>query len=68
VADHCPILLEKDREPAAVIISLEEFRKALRRHGGRPSAQGDVDWIKSAGLKAPKGASTLDLIRELRGS
>lgn len=51
-----PIVIERNRKPAAVIISLEEFRKRF------------VDRIKRAGLRTPKGLSTLDLLRELRGS
>lgn len=63
-----PILLEKDRKPAAVIISLEEFRKRFVDTEADRLRKEMVDRIKSAGLTTPKGVSTLDLLRELRGS
>lgn len=63
-----PILLEKDRKPAAVIISLEEFRKRFVDTEADRLRKEMVDRIKSAGLKTPRGVSTLDLLRELRGS
>lgn len=63
-----PILLEKDRKPAAVIISLEEFRKRFVDTEADRLRKEMVDRIKGAGLTTPKGVSTLDLLRELRGS
>jgi PHD/YefM family antitoxin component YafN of YafNO toxin-antitoxin module len=63
-----PILLEKDRKPAAVIISLEEFRKRFVDTEADRLRKEMVDRIKGAGVRTPKGVSTLDLLRELRGS
>lgn len=63
-----PILLEKDRKPAAVLISIEEFRKRFVDKEADRLRKEVVDRIKGAGLRTPKGVSTLDLLRELRGS
>jgi len=63
-----PILLEKDRKPAAVIISLEEYRKRFVDVEADQQRREIVERIKAANLRPPKGRTTLDLIRELRGS
>jgi len=63
-----PIVIERNRKPAAVIISLEEFRKRLVDTEADRLRKETVDRIKRAGLRTPKGLSTLDLLRELRGS
>jgi prevent-host-death family protein len=63
-----PILLEKNRVPAAVIITLEEYRKRFVDTEADRLRKEMVDRIKAAGLTTPKGVSTLDLLRELRGS
>ncbi|MBI5505105.1 MAG: type II toxin-antitoxin system Phd/YefM family antitoxin [Deltaproteobacteria bacterium] len=62
-----PILLEKDRQPVAVIISLEDYRKRFVDVEADQLRREMVERIKSAGLRTPKGISTLDLVRELRG-
>ncbi len=62
-----PILLEKDRQPAAVIISLEDYRKRFVDVEADQLRREMVDRIKSAGVRTPKGVATLDLVRELRG-
>ena len=63
-----PILLEKDRKPAAVIISLEEYRKRFVDVEADALRREVVDRIKAAQLTMPKGRSSLDVIREVRGA
>jgi prevent-host-death family protein len=62
-----PILLEKDRKPAAVIISLEDYRKRFVDVEADRLRAEMVERIKQAGLRTPKGVSSLDLLREVRG-
>lgn len=63
-----PILLEKDRKPAAVIISLEDYRtRFVDVEADRLRAE-MVERIKQAELRTPKGVSSLDLLREIRGA
>lgn len=62
-----PILLEKDRKPAAVIISLDDYRKRFVDVEADERRREMVERIKHAGLKLPNGASSIDLLREVRG-
>ena len=63
-----PILLEKDRKPAAVIISLDDYRtRFVDVEADRLRAE-MVERIKQAELRTPKGVSSLDLLREMRGA
>jgi len=61
-----PILLEKDRKPAAVIISLEDYRTRFVDIEADRRRRDTVERIKSAVLRTPKGSSTLDILREVR--
>jgi prevent-host-death family protein len=63
-----PILVEKDRKPAAVIISLEDYRKRFVDVEADRLRAEVVERIKRAELRTPKGVSSLDLVRELRGA
>jgi len=63
-----PILLEKDRKPAAVIISLEDYRTRFVDVEADRRRTEMVERIKAAALRPPKGHTTLDLLRELRRS
>ena len=63
-----PILLEKDRKPAAVIISLEDFRTRFVDVEADSLRREMVERIRDARLKTPQSKTTLDLLRELRGS
>ncbi|MFM7142040.1 MAG: type II toxin-antitoxin system Phd/YefM family antitoxin [Alphaproteobacteria bacterium] len=65
--DGSPILLEKDRKPAAVIISLEDYRKRFVDVDADERRREMVERIKSARLTTPRGVSSLDLLREVRG-
>ncbi len=62
-----PILLEKDRKPAAVIISLEDYRTRFVDVEADRRRIETVERIKRAALRTPKGSSTLDILREVRG-
>ena len=62
-----PILLEKDRKPAAVIISLEDYRTRFVDIEADRQRVETVERIKKATLRPPKGSSTLDVVREVRG-
>jgi PHD/YefM family antitoxin component YafN of YafNO toxin-antitoxin module len=62
-----PILLEKDRKPAAVIISLHDYRTRFVDVEADQRRAEMVERIKQAGLRTPKGVSSLDLLREVRG-
>lgn len=61
-----PILLEKDRKPAAVIISLEDYRTRFVDVEADRRRTEMVDRIKAAALRTPKGVSSLDMLREVR--
>jgi len=63
-----PILLEKDRKPAAVIISLEDYRKRFVDVDADEVRKEMIRRIKDAGLRTPKGVSSLDLLRGVRGA
>lgn len=63
-----PILLEKDRKPAAVIISLEDYRTRFVDVEADRRRVEVVDRIKSATLRAPKGRTGLDVLRAVRGA
>lgn len=63
-----PILVEQNRKPAAVLISLKDY------HGRFVDLEADrqrreiVERIKRAAIKLPKGKTALDIIREIRAS
>jgi prevent-host-death family protein len=61
-----PILIEKNREPAAVLISLDDYKKRFVDLDADDKRKTLVDTIKQQNLSLPKGVSSLDLIRELR--
>lgn len=62
-----PILLEKDRKPAAVIISLEDYRKRFVDIEADQIRAEMVERIKQAELRTPHGTTSLDMLREARG-
>jgi prevent-host-death family protein len=63
-----PILVEKGREPVAVLISIEEYKKRFVDIGADIMRRELVNKIRSANIKLPQGKSSLDIIRELRSS
>ena len=61
--DGEPILVEKDRKPAAVLISLEDYQKRFADKDADAARSEIIALITGARLKLPKGKSSLDLIR-----
>lgn len=61
-----PILIERNRHPAAVLISIEEYQKRFVDHDADQQREIMVAKIKSAKAKLPAGKTSLDLIREMR--
>lgn len=61
-----PILLEKDRKPVAVLISLEEYKRRFVDVDADILRREIVEEIKKTNLKLPKNSSSLDLLRTLR--
>jgi PHD/YefM family antitoxin component YafN of YafNO toxin-antitoxin module len=63
-----PVLLEKDRKPAAVIISLEDYRTRFVDMEADRKRIELVEQIKRATFRAPKGRTAADMLREVRGA
>lgn len=61
-----PILLEKDRVPVGVIISIEDYKKRFVDLDADIARKKIVAEIKAAQIALPKNTSSLDLIRSLR--
>lgn len=61
-----PILLEKDRKPVAVIISLEDYQKRFVDYAADQKREELVEKIKNTKISLPHGVTSLDLIRKLR--
>ncbi len=61
-----PILIEKGREPAAVLITLEDYKKRFVDKEADSLREQLVEKILNAKIELPKGKSSLDLIKELR--
>lgn len=61
-----PILLEKSREPVAVIISLEDYKLRFVDYEADIKRREMINEIKNAQIKVPKGKTSLEVLRELR--
>jgi prevent-host-death family protein len=61
-----PILVEKGRQPVAVLISLEDYEKRFVDVAADLKRRELVEKIRKAGIKLPRGKSSLDIVRELR--
>jgi len=61
-----PVLIEKDRKPVAVMISLEDYQRRFVDIDADIKRREMIAEIKQAQIKPPKGRSSLDLIRSLR--
>lgn len=61
-----PILIEKNREPAAVLISIEDYQRRFADFDADQKREEVVNKIINAKGKLGKGKNSLDLIRELR--
>ncbi len=63
-----PILVEKDRIPVAVLITIEEYSKRFVDVDADIAREEMVKKIKAAKLNLPKGLSSLDLVRNIRSA
>ena len=63
-----PVLVEKNRKPAAVLISLEDYHKRFVDAEADQLREEIVQKIKTARIKLPRGETSLDIIREMRAS
>ena len=61
-----PILIEKDRKPAAVLISLADYQQRFADLDGDLERQKIVEGILSMKFKLPAGKTSLDLIESGR--
>ncbi len=61
-----PILVEQNRKPAAVLISLDDYHKRFADYEADAERAKVVEKIKQAKLKLPSKKTALQLIRELR--
>jgi prevent-host-death family protein len=61
-----PILLEKDRKPVAVIISLEDYKRRFVDIDADIRRREIIDEIKKARIKLPKNVNSLDIITAIR--
>lgn len=61
-----PILVERQRRPAAVLISLDDYRKRFADRDADEQRKEIVERIKQMKFKAPKGRTLLDLLRDIR--
>ncbi len=60
------VLIEKDRKPAAVLISLEDYQKRFVDKEADSKREEVIQKIKSSKLKLSKGKTSLDILCELR--
>lgn len=63
-----PILLEKNRKPMGVIISIEDYQKRFADVESDEARRELVQSIREAQLSLPANRTAEQLIRELRGS
>ena len=61
-----PILLEKGRQPVAVIITLEDYQKRFVDVQADQHRRLLVERIRQAQISLPKGTRSLDLVRDIR--
>ena len=61
-----PIIIERRRRPAAVLISLDDYEKRFADRDADEKRKEIVQRIRALRFKAPSGKTTLDLLRDLR--
>lgn len=61
-----PVVVEKDRKPAAVLISLEDYRLRFVDRDADETRRAIAERFRSAKLTLPKAQTSLELIRSLR--
>lgn len=60
------VLVEKDRKPAAVLISLDDYKKRFVDREADEARWAIVDRIRNADLELPKGMTAVNAVRRLR--
>jgi prevent-host-death family protein len=61
-----PVIIERRRQPAAVLISLDDYEKRFADRDADEKRKEIVQRIRALRFKAPSGKTTLDLLRHLR--
>jgi len=64
--DHEPIIVEKDRKPAAVLIAFEDFQRRFADREADALREELVARLMSRRIPLPEGKSSLDLLHEAR--
>ena len=64
--DGEPILVERDRKPAAVLIAIEDFQRRFADKEADALREEVVSRIANYKLKLPKDKTSLDLLHESR--
>ena len=58
-----PILVQRSSQPAAVLITIEDYQKRFVDRIADEKRKAIVEQIRSARIKLPKGVKSIDLIR-----
>ena len=66
--DGKPILIERARRPSAVLISLEDYNERFVDRAADERRRAIVNRIEELRFRAPRGKTTLDVLRALRGA
>ncbi len=64
--DGAPIVVKRGQKPAAVLISLRDFRERFVDRDADEQRRAVVARLKRLRIATPEGRTTLDLLRELR--
>lgn len=64
--DGEPVLIERQRQPAAVLISLMDYQKRFVDKDADLQRRAIVERIRELEFSAPRGKTTLDLLRKVR--
>ncbi len=61
-----PIVVERQRRPAAVLISLQDYKTRFADRDADDQRQAVIERIRALRFVSPKGKTTTTLLRELR--
>lgn len=61
-----PIIIERQRRPAAVLISLADYQTRFVDREADEQRRAIVERIREIRFTAPRGKTTLDLLRKVR--
>lgn len=64
--DGEPVVIERQRQPAAVLISLADYQKRFVDKDADQQRRAIVARIRELQFTAPRGKTTLDLLRKVR--